>query len=363
MAAKRSILYRGFYPDSVNKQQSPVNRFLPLFLTIILCCGFCTQSWSQNSAAPGKSEIEYETIYDDPYDLHKMWIHFYPLYADVFSTNFNVGYGAQINYFYKDKFDFRLHGRRTYAQSTDFSRDLGDKNSTVDNTLRIYKNFEIGGTYHIVDKADAGESKIVVYTKRYSTNKWAATVPEFIMVPSKVRKIMGVRTGGFYWESATNLSGAMIKQDVLLTSAQGDTLSPSEYVYGNVQSAGFYLGGSMSRMRNLVVKPKKYDVALNDVLLTMYADIIYAPLVKVEDVRLNKVVYSVDPIRTRSFGLRAGIEGIYNREFSWSWGAEMGYRPSIAHRGFYAMFKVGFAFASKLQQQRTSYQSERTLPQ
>jgi hypothetical protein len=64
-------------------------------------------------------------------------------------------------------------------------------------------------------------------------------------------------------------------------------------------------------------------------------------------------------LKTRSFGLRAGLEGMYNREFSWSYGGELGYRPSIESRGFYAMVKVGFAFASRLQQQRQSYQLEK----
>ncbi|QHT70036.1 hypothetical protein GXP67_27025 [Rhodocytophaga rosea] len=314
---------------------------------------------AQNSTTTSKSDIEYDAIYDDPYDINKLWLHFYPMYADGFVTNFNVGYGGQANYYLKDKFDFRLHIRKTYTKGSDFSRINGDKNSTVDNSLNVYKHFEGGATYHIIDKGDAGESKIVVYTKRYKANKWASTVPEHIAVPSKVRKIAGVRAGGFYWASATNLNEVLNKQKVYLLDTQGDTLSNSEKIYGNVRSAGIYLGGSISRIRNVIVKPKKYDVAVNDVIFTAYGDILFAPMLQVEDIMQNRLTYSASPIKTRKIGIRAGFEGMYNREFSWSYGAEIGYKPSIQTRGFYAMVKVGFAFASRLQQQRQSYQVEK----
>ncbi len=315
--------------------------------------------FAQNSTPASKSDIEYDPVYDDPYDLNKLWIHFYPMYADAFKTNFNVGYGGQANYYLKDKFDFRLHVRKTYTKGSDFSRGIGEKSSTVDNKLSIFKIFEAGATYHIIDKGDAGESKMVVYTKRYKASKWASTVPEHIAVPSKVRKITGARLGGFYWESATNLGDVLADKNKFLISAQNDTLGRREKIYGNVKSAGIYVGGSLCRIRNIAVKPKKYDPSVNDGIITLYADIIYAPFIKIDDVMQNKVVYSAEPLKTRSFGLRAGLEGMYNREFSWSYGGELGYRPSIESRGFYAMVKVGFAFASRLQQQRQSYQLEK----
>jgi hypothetical protein len=331
-----------------------------LFLFILSSVLFnYTPIFAQNSTTTSKSDIEYDAVYDDPYDLNKLWLHFYPMYADAFVTNFNVGYGGQANYYLKDKFDFRLHVRKTYTKASDFSRGNGDRSSTVDNALNVYKHFEAGATYHIIDKGDAGESKIVVYTKRYKANKWASTVPEHIAVPSKVRKITGIRAGGFYWGSATNLNEVLTKQHVFLLDAKGDTLSNNEKIYGNVSSAGFYLGGSMSRIRNLVVKPKKYDIAMNDVIFTLYGDLLIAPIVKVEDVVQDRNIYSISPIKTRKIGFRAGFEGMYNREFSWSYGAEIGYKPSIQTRGFYAMVKVGFAFASRLQQQRQSYQVEK----
>jgi hypothetical protein len=162
-----------------------------------------------------------------------------------------------------------------------------------------------------------------------------------------------------YWGSSTNLNEALIKQNKVLVSAAGDTLNNREKIYGNVSSAAIYIGGSMSRIRNLVVKPKKYDLAMNDLIFTLYGDILIAPMVQVDPIVKNKVTYSTDHIKTRMFGIRAGVEGMFNREFAWTYGAELGYKPSIQSRGFYATVKVGFSFASRLQQQRQSYQLEK----
>jgi hypothetical protein len=331
-------------------------------LCILLGCistGLFSRAWAQTSPAASKTDIEYDGVYDDPYDLNKLWLHFYPLYGDAFKTNFNVGFGGQANYYLKNKFDFRFHVRKTYAAPSDFSRGLGEKNSVVDNKLSIFKWIEAGATYHIIDNADPGDSKIIVYTKRYSANKWASTVPEHIRIPSKVRKIVGVRLGSYFWESATNLSDALVRQNKVLLNATGDTLSRSN-VYTNIHSTGIYLGGSLARIRNVVVKPKKYDIAVNDIMFTAYADLIYAPMLRLDDVKQDGVVFPVNQVKLKNFGFRTGFDGMFNREFGWSYGAEMGYRPSIQGRGFYAAVKVGFAFASKLQQQRQSFQVDKT---
>ncbi len=330
-----------------------------LYKKMVLMClvvgsAVCHQAAAQSTSVTSKSDIEYDAVSDDPYDVNKMWLHFYPLYAEGFATNFNVGFGAQANYYLKNKFDFRLQARKTYTKSTDFSRINGERRASTDNRMEAFRYLEGGATYHLKDAGTAGEAKIVVYTKRYADNKWASTVPEYIRIPAKVRKITGIRLGGYYWGSSTSLGSALEKQKVNLISADNDTLGTTG-LYGNIQSAGIYLGGSLATFRNVVIKPKKYDVAVNDILFTGYADIIYAPYVQLQTIRVDGMVYPVDQVKLRNLGFRAGIEGMFNRDFSWSYGGEFGYRPSLQGRSFYAMFKVGFAFASKMHQQRQSY--------
>ncbi|MES2731108.1 MAG: hypothetical protein V4714_05140 [Bacteroidota bacterium] len=353
-----------------------------LLSVLLLLAGFfyIPASFAQVKSATNKDDIEYEAITDDPYDLNKMWLHLYPMQGDAFMTNLNAGYGAQGQYLLKNKFDFRFSARRSYYKGADISFGIGEKTKDVHNKNKLvpFMYLEGGATYHVVDKADAGEAKVVIYTKRYSEGKWASTVPEFIMVPSKVRKIVGIRLGGLYWKSATNLGDAMRKQNIaLLESTDGRQLehyptvngvprSQEQRIYTNISSTAIYLGGSMGRIRNVVVKPKKYDIALNDLIFTGYADIIFSPSIVLEDIKqsdsLNQAItytYSTAPIKRSPLGFRAGIEGMFNREFSWSYGAEVGMRPSIKGSGLYFSVKVGFALASRLDQRRQAYQKEK----
>ncbi|MBC7921849.1 MAG: hypothetical protein H7Z75_12270, partial [Ferruginibacter sp.] len=321
----------------------------------------------QQKDATNKDDIEYEAVTDDPYDLNKMWLHFYPLHGDAFMTNLNAGYGIQAQYLMKNKFNFRLQARKAYYRGSDVAFGIGQRVNDVDNKLVPFTYLEGGGAYHVIDKADAGEAKIIIYTKRYSPGKWASTVPEFVLVPAKVRKIVGVRAGGIHWKSTTNLGDALTKQKITLQSEDGTPLEQyrpvdgavrEQRIYSNVTSSAIYLGGSLGRIRNVVVKPKKYDIAVNDVIFTGYADLIYSPSIVIENVRQGGVVYSTAPVKKSPLGFRLGFEGMFNREFSWSYGAEMGVRPSIKGRSTYVSLKVGFAFASKLEQRRQAYQRE-----
>jgi hypothetical protein len=52
--------------------------------------------------------------------------------------------------------------------------------------------------------------------------------------------------------------------------------------------------------------------------------------------------YLVSPVKTKTFGFRLGMDGRFNRQLSWSYGAEVGYRPAIEGRTFYALVKISF---------------------
>jgi hypothetical protein len=345
-----------------------VKKYLSFVLLLLASVTLIPSAIAQKKSASTKDDIEYEAITDDPYDLNKMWLHFYPIVGDAFLTNMNAGFGMQANYLMKNKFDFRLAGRIAYSKGSDVSRGIGAKTSDVDNKLLSFTYVEGGATYHLIDKADQGEAKVIIYTKRYSEGKWASTVPEFMMVPAKVRKIVGIRGGGLFWHSATNLGDVLKKQNIYLQSADGTQLARTvptsdggereQKIYTNVSSTAIYLGGSLGRIRNVVVKPKKYDIAVHDVIMTTYADLIYSPSITIDDIQQASIMYSTAPVKKNPFGFRLGFEGMYNREFSWSYGAEVGVRPSIQGRSMYINVKVGFAFASRLDQKRQAYQKE-----
>lgn len=312
-----------------------------------------------------KQPVTYEELYDEPYSINKLFVQFQPLYGELFVTNVNAGFGVEATYYHKDKLDFRAHFRKTYSRKFfDFSRDLALNNSDVDNEPGVFTFFEFGGTYHIKDFEESGKTKMFLYKNSYKGNKWAARVPLSAEVPCKVRKIYGVRLGGMFWDSSTDINRALKAQGLTnadLKDSEGNGL-PLEYndgvqnrpvdVFSNISSTGFYVGGSMSWIRNVAVSFDKYEEGVDDLILTVFADILYAPSLKLDDIVYTDNdplsptngtrTYAISPIKTKTFGFRAGIDGKFNRTLSWSYGGEIGYRPGIEGRNFYALIKISF---------------------
>lgn len=310
-----------------------------------------------------KAAVVFDELYDEPYAINKLFIGFQPFYGELFATNVNAGYGAEAHYYHKNKFDVKAHFRKSYSSKFyDFNREVALNNSSVSNTPEIYNYYEIGGTYHIKDFDVSSKTKIFLHKKNTSRNRWAATVPLYAEVPSKLRKIYGLRLGGIVWNSTTDLNRVLDSQGLSnadLVNSEGIGL-PETYVDGNGQIQDFnvfsniyatniYLGGSMSWIRNIAVGFDQYEEGLDDGILTLFFDVMVAPALKVDPVVYNDMEYSTDVLKTKMIGFRAGIDGKFNRTLSWSYGGEVGYRPSMSGQGFYALLKVSFpVFSSNL---------------
>jgi len=220
---------------------------------------------------------------------------------------------------------------------------------------------------------------MVLYKKSYQGHRWASRVPLNAEIPCKVRKIYGLRVGGIFWDSSTDLTRALNSQDLSnsdLEDSEGNGLPTTYYngmrdeplnVYTNLSSKNVYLGGSMSWIRNVAINFDNFEEGVDDLMLTLFVDLIYAPAFTIDDIvytdndPMSPVtgtrIYSVSPVKIQSFGARAGIDGRFNRTFSWAYGAEVGYRPSIEGRSFYALFKISFpVFGSNLDYKVESFQ-------
>jgi hypothetical protein len=318
-----------------------------------------------------KTPVTYEEIYDEPYSVNRFFIGFQPLYGELFVSNVNAGFGAEALYYHEDKFNVKATFRKTYSQQFfDFARNLASTSSDVDNRTRPFIYYELGGTYHVKDFEQASKTKMFLYKNSYKGNRWASRVPLHAKdIASKVRKIYGARFGAIHWNSTVDLTQAMAKQGLtnesLINEAEGTSLPLTQLnpntsaeepieVFSNLNSTSFYLGGSMSWIRNVAVSFDKFEEGVDDLMLTVFADIMYAPIMSLDDVvytprdqQGNRQVdltatYSVDAIKLQNFGFRLGIDGRFNRTLSWSYGGEIGYRPSLEGRSFFAMFKISF---------------------
>lgn len=316
-----------------------------------------------------KTAVTYEEIYDEPYSINKLFIHLQPIYGEVFATNINAGFGLEANYYLRDKVDFKAHFRKTYSKSFyDFSRDLASKTSDVDNRFEVFNYYEFGFTYHIKDFEESSKTKMFLYKSSYKGNKWAARVPLTAEVPCKVRKIYGARLGGIIWDSSTDLNRVMESQGLSYAdfrSSDGILLSDfttDANLFTNISSKGLYLGGSMTWIRNVAVSFDKFEAGVDDLIFTAFFDLMFAPSLELDNIVYTpkdpgsglpiiteQRTYDVSAVNLKKFGFRAGIEGKFNRQFSWAYGGEIGYRPSIEGNTFYALLKISFpVFGSNL---------------
>jgi hypothetical protein len=324
---------------------------------------------AQKKAADNNA-LTFDELYDDPYGINKLFVSFQPFYGELFATNVNAGFGLEAHYFHVNKFDIKAQFRKTYSSKFfDLNRELALKNSHMDNIPSAFNYFEIGGTYHIKDFDVTSTTNVFLYKKKFSANRWASTVPLHAEVPARLRKIFGARAGVIFWKSTADVSRALEKQNLTnadLVTAENVAL-PATYVdadgetqdltvYSNLYSTSLYLGASLTRIRNMAVSFNNYDEGFDDGIFTVFMDVMFSPSLKLDPVLYNNSEYSVQAIKLSTIGFRAGMEGKFNRELGWAYGTEIGYRPSIQGRGFFALVKIAFpVFGTKLEQKVAAY--------
>ena len=331
-------------------------------LTLIVLFWGSIAAIAQDTSA--KSAITYEELYDDPYAINKLFLHLQPMYAELSATNVTAGFGIGANYYMENKADFFVSFRQAYTQSFDLARDAALKNQVIVNKPNGFTFAEIGGTYHFQDFEDDTDTKLTLYSRKYQKgNRWAAHVPEHTVVPTKVRKIRGVRLGGFAFDTSLDLKRITQEQTVVLEDAEG-AFPQGLYVYSNEVVKGFFIGGSMSWFKNMAVKPDKgFAILSNNHMLTTFADIMIAPSIVIDDVlyrdpSLGNTLrrFSTDEVKTKPWGFRLGAEGKNNRTLGWAYGVEVGARPGVKRKGFFAMFKVSLpVYSTNLNYRREAF--------
>ncbi len=315
----------------------------------------------------------YAEMYDEPYNINKLFVAFQPFYGEIFATNINAGFGFEAHYFYENKFDVKAHFRKTYSSKFyDFNRELAKENSMSDNKPEVFNYYELGGTYHIKDFQANSTTRLVLRARKISANRWASTVPMTTEVPAKVRKIYGARAGLIIWNSSADISRALEKQGLSnadLLSSENISL-PETYVDGNgetqdfnafsnIYSSNIYLGGSFTWIHNMAVSFDNYEEAMDDGMFTVFFDIMMAPSLKLDPVVYTNTEFSTSAIKLNNVGARVGIDGKFNRKMAWAYGGELGYRPSIQGRGFFALLKISFpVFSTNLKKNGENNQDE-----
>lgn len=308
---------------------------------------------AQNHYTQQKAVV-YEEVYDDPSDINKLFIGIQPLYAELFASNVNAGFGLEAHYFYKDKFDVKAHFRRPWvAGFYDLNRDQATKVGLSANIPTGFSFYEIDFNYHFKESIFDSKTTMVLFRKSYKDSKWASRVPLRTSVPASVRKIYGARAGGYAWKATLNVNTIMRlqSQDITeLTTQEGQSIPATVInamnqpeaptLFSNISSPGFFLGVSLTQIRNILIDFEGYEPGNDDSIFSVYFDILYSPAISIEPIEFQGQTYLANSIKTAPLGARFGIDGKFNRSLGWAYGAEIGYRPSAAKGTFFTQFKL-----------------------
>lgn len=335
-----------------------------VIFSLLIWLSLAGQLLAQGRRADSKI-MTYETIYDDPMDINKLWIGFQPIYTDIYTQNINAGYGVEATYYWAQKADFRFHFRKPYNQHLDQQRYLALKNgNAMDNQPAVYNFMELGGTYHIKDGAEDTETFIYLYSRRYKGAKWASMNPDKSKVQTQVRKIIGARAGAWRYQSSIELSRQILDRELVLeqlnpsVNPDPDNMAPmvldSSYVaenqifpFTNFSATGGYVGASYAWIKNFAIDPdRNYDDLVKDLIFTAYFDILFAGKAEFENVFYRGAEYNAQDIARSMFGFRMGVDGKFNRTLGWGYNGELGFRPGMKTKGFYALLKISFPMYS-----------------
>ena len=332
-------------------------KIIRLALIIAISYSFVFSSEAQFRRRSETKTVTYEEMYNDPYDINKLFIGITPAYGDIHVSNITTGFGVDATYYLNDFMHFKAHARTPYFIGSDFARNSADKNGfDPQSRARTYFFAEASASYHIWDKEQEHESKIPLYSKNYEGAEWAAKVPQRADIPNKRREILFARLGGVYYQTTSELSRAIAAQDITVNpvgeteesanSLNADSEGP---VFGNVIGAGVAVGGGFTWIKNFAAKPHKtYEELVDDHVFSTFLDLFIFPMVTVENFyhkpqgAADFMEYDASSINTFMFGGRIGIDGHFNRTLGWGYGAEIGVRPGLAQRGFYGLLKITF---------------------
>ncbi len=305
-----------------------------------------------------KDELSYKVLYDEPDSLYRFFFTFHALSAEFGGMNNVFGYGFQANYFHKKHWAFQASLRLPYAKSFDAQRKTASETSIANNQPRSFYFGEVVGTYHISDQSLYGHTRLMPHGRHIAHKEWATSVATHIRIPALVRTVLGVRFGGYMWQTAFNVKDVAQRQSISIKAGENLALELNKPVFTNFNSAGIIIGGSYTQIRNIFIKPEGFDPVGNVHKMTFYTDILIAPFMSVEDVTYAGRTYRTDAIDLKNIGSRAGILGLFNRHWGWSYNAEFGWRPAPTGRNFYLMAKIGFTIAENLKHRRKSFKMD-----
>ncbi|RYD82109.1 MAG: hypothetical protein EOP53_04585 [Sphingobacteriales bacterium] len=317
--------------------------FASIFAILLICSSVKAQM------------VSYSVVQNDPHDLKKLEVYFSPFYAEIFSPSITLGYGIGANYQLNNKIDLMLFFNKPYAVGTDEAYRTNKVFIPTHNNLEtpMHKTYflEAGGALELSDNDKQKNVKIVLSS--------SSSYSRYIMVPGTVRKINKLRGGVFNYNSiiSTDLLGDDFKLQAkdekggTVTFTTYDLLQPDgseTFPYDglldwavNMNVTSFYAGLSRESITKMIVKPEDYRKNKSKQFNSnFYADVMFAPLITMGDIKFHGKTYDVtngdeNSFRKNNFGWRVGYEFNFLNKVAYGAKMELGVRPGLKSKGFF----------------------------
>ncbi len=227
---------------------------------------------------------------------------------------------------------------------------------------------DFGGAFFFVNKNRKKNVKVVLSSSTSSSGRWTRTSTHYVMIPSEVKRMFGVR-GGIYNnrrvlemdESAhpfyhyKSLNGQI--EVPIENVGQGGSVGPTGEYYKPLPMAhimDFYGGLHFRKVTNTIIRTGGRKRS-NTRILDLFADIMTAPVVSISNVVDNsgqewKIVPQSGAIKR--IGWRAGFISHSSRAVGFEFSVDFGQKPgpmlgrSFLNNGTYISLCMGLKIAS-----------------
>jgi len=286
---------------------------------------------------PNKT-YKYEVDSNDPANAPNLSFSIFPFYADIYTLNYNLGYGLQGDYRLNNKLNFNFSYRGAYLDRFSKSTDnLGQMHGYSRDEDKLANSYGFGLTYYFKNDLSDHEEEITLKTK-HSGN----TEINYVMdIPSKRLKLFGIRAGYEALNSSIlSGNGNIVFEGTLVTpDNSASTNFSGQGPYSTYMKSGMItVGICRTKISDLHINVEQFGERYTAAVREVYFDVLYATGITFSDMLVSSSntmgaityhAYDVNATGKSKIGFRLGYSDHFNYKFKalGTFGMELGLRP------------------------------------
>ena len=291
--------------------------------------------------------VSYEVLEDNVQDIKRINIQINPFYADIYSgVNFaTLGASASAEVSILKRIELKGEFRMAYLDGNSGKKQVSDltglNHPTCEGGTKRSNYFEAGAALYLFNWTRTRNLQVTLH----SSSSGGRTYREYLNVPGERRRMFGLRSGLFMYNTGTRIGDNDFSNYTYLITNGADTMknvgSPTAnnvdgsdvtYVNTMVNSMVFYGGISLKSITNLIIRADGYGKKRHTGVYDIYADYLMCPYVSMKDVytaggKKWDVKHTSDGFKLS--GWRVGVSYRSVNRFGFHYKFEFGSRPGL----------------------------------